>query len=278
MKNEKFLELFGNIDDRFIEEANAEVKAKSRINLGLYIGIAAGLIVVAGIVISLATLIVGNESYISTNSSFYDEETYGTIPSNLEPTEANLEETTTSDGGAMEDSCCGGDGELYVDGLCIVFDGLEYQIPDEEGYAFIEENYVSIKSALISFGVSAENLVIREHGFSHYSTETGSIALNFRDYLAYNDGEIVAIVTLVNDEYGMTYYLATEALWFESYTELLEAHQGEELVYIYIGTAEAIITPDNKIIYVMSGEEYQHYIDGVDYYSVFNQDVNTYVP
>ena len=265
MKQDKFLEVFGNIDDKFIDEANAGKKIYTANNWIKYAGIAASILIVSGIV--LIAFNVNKEQNPTITSQTVIEETNETAPTNLQPTEA-------TDG----NSTCGGLGEINVDNVCIHIDGVDYWVTDEIGYDFLSENYESIKTLLIESGVSADNLLISEHGYSHLNTDDNTIAVNYRDYLAYNDGELISIITVINDENGLWYSPAFGGPWFAQYNSFLNEHSGEELVYLYVGIPEVVITPDNELFYTSSGQPYGDVVDGVDYYAIFNQGSNTYIP
>lgn len=271
MKEEKFLEVFGNIDDKFIEEANTVLKSSAKKSWIKLVGIAASLLIVSGVVLFVLK-VEGNKNPDITSPTTYWEETNGTAPQNLTPTEVALTEATDGN------STCGGLGEINVDNVCIHIDGVDYWVTDEIGYDFLSENYESIKTLLIESGVNADNLLISEHGYSHLNTDDNTIAVNYRDYLAYSDGELISIITVINDENGLWYSPAFGGPWFEQYNSFLNEHSGEELVYLYVGIPEVIITPDNELYYASSGQPYGDVVDGVDYYAIFNQGSNTYIP
>ena len=74
------------------------------------------------------------------------------------------------------------------------------RITDEEAADYLA-THESIRYALLASGVDAEELTFSERGYSHvcYSGIEGEkleVRVNFRDYLAYSGGKLVAIVTL----------------------------------------------------------------------------------
>lgn len=60
----------------------------------------------------------------------------------------------------------------------------------------------------------------------------------------------------------------------DAYTELLSAHKGEELVYLYVGSVEAIATPSGRVV-TPDGKTYSESSEAYEYFK-FPQ--NTYIP
>ncbi|MBQ6467023.1 MAG: hypothetical protein IJJ61_03700 [Clostridia bacterium] len=157
------------------------------------------------------------------------------------------------------------------------------KITDAEAKEYLEKNKTSIASSLSASGVPAENLTFSEKGYSHVSydgTEGKQLEVreNFRDYLAYNNGKLVAIITVTKDNGRLSSTPAFGGPWFDDYNNFLQTHKGEKLLYVYAGFMEIIITPDNKC-YNPQGSDVSDYLQGVDNpYEYFYTESATYVP
>ena len=74
-------------------------------------------------------------------------------------------------------------------------------ITDAEAQEYFSKNQDSIIGSLSSSGVSSDSIKISEKGYCHvnYDGEEGKsfeLRQNYRDYLVYNENELVAIITL----------------------------------------------------------------------------------
>ncbi len=265
MRREFILDTFEIIDDRFIEEAQTFQKAKKNTAWVQCIGIAASILIVAGIAAMVIKLLSKKETFITENTSF-SESTIST-----EETFPESVNETVSDG-------CGEEGVIITDRACVHLTGTDYWLDNEEAYAFLIENYAGIKNSLVASGVNAQNMIISETGYGHYRTNDNSVAVNWRDFLVYNDGELISIVSVSKDETGLWYGVAFGGTWYSQYNSFLQQHTGEQLVYLYYGDMEAIVTPDSKIYRLLDFTEIEGLVDGFDYYAFFNQETNTYTP
>lgn len=160
--------------------------------------------------------------------------------------------------------------------------GLDNVITDEEASVYLDSVTNSISEILKRSGVTINGeLEITDKGYSRMRTgDSGNtMAVNWRDYLAYDGDRIVAIITLVkDDELGLNHHIAFGGPWFSEYAELLEKHKGEELVYIYIGDVEAFITPENEVVTSMSVDISDNLEENKEYYEFFKTEYNVYVP
>lgn len=156
------------------------------------------------------------------------------------------------------------------------------KITDAEAKAYFKEN-TWIVSALSSSGVPADNLKFSDKGYCHVSydgTEGKQLEVrqNFRDYLVYNNGKLVAIVTLTKENGKLSANPAFGGPHFDDYNAFLQKHKGEKLLFVYAGFMEIVITPDGEAVnpqgYDMSG-----YLDGLDNpYKYFYSEAATYTP
>jgi len=154
-------------------------------------------------------------------------------------------------------------------------------ITDEEAAAYFAENRQSLISSLSSSGVDTSDFRIMEKGYCHMNIENGKLEtrVNFRDYLVYSGSELISIVTLYRQDGKIYSSPAFGGPWFSTYNDFLQAHKGEELVYVYCGIGEYIITPDNQIVNPMGYEIMpEFFTSDFDYYSALNVEWNTYTP
>ena len=122
-------------------------------------------------------------------------------------------------------------------------------LTDEEGRAYLEENEASILGSLKSSGVAMSNPKIADKGYGHLNIDSDGALVyhsNFRDYIVYDGDRVVSIVTLWKENGKIYSSPSFGAPWFKDYSDYLKAHKGEELVYVYYGNAEVIISPDDK--------------------------------
>lgn len=156
------------------------------------------------------------------------------------------------------------------------------KITDAEAKAYLREN-TWIASALSASGVPADNITYSETGYCHVSydgTEGKQLELrqNFRDYLAYSGGKLIAIITVTKENGKLSATPAFGGPWFSEYDAFLNAHKGEELLYVYAGFMEIIITPDNQYVNPQ-GTDVSAYFEGVEKpYAYFYCDAATYTP
>ena len=140
----------------------------------------------------------------------------------------------------------------------ILFRGAD--LSDGEGYAYLCENYGSIKSSLSASGVNVSDMKISEHGFRHIKCERTASADNeetldltvysvnqgFRDYLIYNGDTLVSIVTVTKDEDGrMGSSISFGADdYYRSFDRFIKQNAGKETIFLYVGMTEVILTKD----------------------------------
>ena len=107
-----------------------------------------------------------------------------------------------------------------------------------------------------------------------------SMAVDWKQFNAYDGEKLVAIIDLCKDSNGIHHYIAFGGLWFDEYNALLKSHSGEELVMIYVGDVQAFVTPDNEVICVLHDDDHfkESIKEGKDYYHYFKQEQNTFVP
>ena len=156
------------------------------------------------------------------------------------------------------------------------------KITDAEAKAYLREN-TWIGSALAASGVPADNIRYSETGYCHVSYDGAEgkqleLRQNFRDYLAYSGGKLIAIITVTKENGQLSATPAFGGPWFSEYDAFLNAHKGEELLYVYAGFMEIIITPDNQYVNPQ-GTDVSEYFEGVENpYAYFYCDAATYTP
>ena len=158
------------------------------------------------------------------------------------------------------------------------------RITDEEAAAYFAERKSSLAQSLAASGVPASDLRFSEKGYCHvcYSGLEGErleVRENFRDYLVYNGGSLIAIVTLYKEDGKLFDTPAFGAAWFSDYNAFLQKHRGEALVYVYAGSAEIVLTPDGGMYSALAGIVPEYYMEGIaDPYRVFYHPSDVYVP
>lgn len=156
------------------------------------------------------------------------------------------------------------------------------KITDAEASAYLREN-TWIGSALAAGGVSADDITYSETGYCHVSydgTEGKPLEVreNFRDYLAYSGGRLIAIITVTKENGKLSATPAFGGPWFPDYDAFLKAHKGQKLLYVYAGWMEIIITPDGKC-YNPQGSDVSAYMEGLENpYAYFYSEAAAYTP
>lgn len=269
---------FDNIDDAFIEEAEAfhVTKAARKPWVRYAVIAAAAILTVTGI-----ALLAGKYFSQSKKEELDGDITMPCTQTQVPETVPELQTSTSehSDTDVSEDTAaCGGTGVFATEGVCVKLEGTDYWLTDEEGYALLMKDYDSIQSSLISSGVPAANMRISEKGYGHMRSDDCTVSVNFRDYLVYNDEKLVSIISVWKDEEGTWYSIAFGGTWFADYNAFLKKHVGEKLVYVYYGYSEAILTPDGKVYQLMNFTEIEGLNESFDYYGFYDQGTNTYTP
>ena len=157
------------------------------------------------------------------------------------------------------------------------------KITDEEAQEYLALNKESIASSLSASGVPADNITFSKTGYCHVSydgTEGRQLEVreDFRDYLVYSGGKLIAIMTVTKENGRLSGTPAFGGPWFDGYDSFLKAHKGEKLLYVYAGYTEIIITPDNTC-FNLQGKDVSEYFEGVsDPYEYFYSEPATYTP
>ena len=127
-------------------------------------------------------------------------------------------------------------------------------LTDGEGYAYLCENFGSIKSSLSSSGVAVSDMNIYEHGYRHIKCENTqdvtqySVNSGFRDYLIYNGDTLVSIVTVTKDDDGRIgssmSFGADE--YYRALDTFIKANGSTEMIFLYAGSYEIILTENSE--------------------------------
>lgn len=194
-----------------------------------------------------------------------------------QPTEYQGDEGNASTGGDV--------GMWFIPALPseIEFELTGEKITDEEAQEYFSINYSRITGSLSASGVEADSIKISEKGYCHisYNGVEGKgfeIRQNYRDYLVYSSDKLVAIITLFKENGEISDTPSFGAKWFDTYNSYLNAHKGEELIYVYASWFEIIIAPDNTWFNPM-GYDASVYFEGVQKpYDVFYHEDAIFVP
>ena len=174
----------------------------------------------------------------------------------------------------------GTDGKLNVTSK-IVLTGTDYALSEEEAKVYLETVKGGIVNELTASGIQVKDLSFSPWGVSilRSGDHGNSMAVDWRQFNAYEGDKLVAIIDLCKDSSGIHHYIAFGGPWFDEYNELLKSHAGEELVMIYVGDVQAFVTPANEVICVHPDGRFKDSIEeGKNYYGYFKQDQNTFVP
>ena len=160
------------------------------------------------------------------------------------------------------------------------------KITDAEVKAYLSENKTWLASSLSASGVAADSITFSPTGYCHVSYDGVEgkqleVRENVRDYLAYNNGKLVSIITITKENGRLSATPAFGGTWFSEYDAFLKAHKGEKLLYVYAGWMEIVITPDGHC-YNPQGADVSAYMEGYeepkDPYAYFYSEAATYTP
>lgn len=182
--------------------------------------------------------------------------------------------------GKNEDSSAGGtDGKINVTAE-IKFSGVENILTNEEAYQHLENRKAGIIEELNASGVEVKDLTFTKQGYSHIRTgdKGNTLACDWRNFLGFNeDGRLVVILDVNKDSSGIHDFIAFGGPWFPEYEKFLKEHAGEELVYLYVGDVEAVVTPDNTVVTLLRTNISACLEEGKDYYNYFKRPENTFI-
>ena len=174
----------------------------------------------------------------------------------------------------------GTDGKLNVTSE-IVLTGTENALSVEDAKAYLDTFKDGIVNELTASGIQVNDLSFSPWGVSilRSGDKGNSMAVDWKQFNAYDGDKLVAIIDLCKDSSGIHHYIAFGGPWFDEYNELLKSHAGEELVMIYAGDVQAFVTPANEVLCVNVDGHFKESIEeGKDYYNYFKQEQNTFVP
>ena len=164
------------------------------------------------------------------------------------------------------------------------------KLTDKQAKAYFKDNLSWLQSALSASGVPAENLRVSDRGYSHVYFENFAnsgkrtppvcaIRQNFRDYPVWNGDELVAIVTLVQENGEIYATPAFGGAWFRDFGAFLNEHKGEKLLFLYFGgQTEFVLTPDGKVRNPQGMELAPDFGSIAQPYAFFYCDEAVYVP
>lgn len=269
MKNDRLLNIIGEIDDKYIADAAPQAN-RQRKTVWMKYGVIAACL--AAFIMAIAAPMVFNRTPIDTPNPPANTEGWGNSEFNAV---IDVPDPPVFNAG-------GTNGKINTKAECVIVK-TENSLTNEEGYSYLENHLVSIKNDLSASGVKLENgLRISAGGYSHMRTgDSGNeMAVNARDYLLYSGDKLVSIATVIKESGNISYGLMFGAEWFDNYNSILKKYAGKELVYIYAGDVEVILTPDHKVLSTM-GIDLSDVIDADEadsYYNYFKQAQNTYIP
>lgn len=268
MKKEEISEILGGIGESHIAEAAAyRVRKKPADHWIKWGSLAACLCLLTAVF-----LIVPRVSEHGEKSGEEDTEASGKITDVNAPSESVPDGEYSGDSGYVTLPENLSDIPVYTEGKRDAFTA-------EEGKAYLESARSGLESTLRTCGVRAEGCRIGG-GYTHVGIDgnTAVIRENFRDYLLFT-GEKLAAIVIVSKENGVFHEsLVFGAPWFDDYRKMLEKHRGEELLYLYLGNTEVVVTPDGTVLSTAGIELPEDYTGrGKELYGYFRCG-NTFIP
>lgn len=147
-------------------------------------------------------------------------------------------------------------------------------LTDAEAGEYFAVNLPWILSSLSSSGVEADGAKVSEKGYCHvkYDAENDICVTDtgFRDYILFSGDVPVAILTLCKENGAISCSPAFGGEWFGAYGEFLKAHAGTPLLFVYLGSVEAVVLPDGSCFSV-SGFPTDKGSEKLDYKALYNE-------
>ena len=177
----------------------------------------------------------------------------------VSPTAAPVSEGLRPEGSFGEEpdgafSMSGVSGEVYFvrADLPIIYTGEV--LTDEDAAWYFREEGGAIRQSLASGGVPVEEFRIARHGYYHLSLgESLTVRQDLRDYLVYNGSRLVAILTLVMENGNIYCTPGFGAPWYDGFSAFLEDHAGQALLFLYCGSQELVLTPEDELFAPQGG-------------------------
>ena len=148
-------------------------------------------------------------------------------------------------------------------------------VTEAEAEAYFAEHLNGILTSLSASGVNASGAQLRTPGYSHMTLgQTGDVRLDFCDYQLWQDGTLLAIITLYKLDGEISATPSFGAPWFDSFAAFLRQHRGEKLLFFYNGFTELVLTPENVAYAPVTGPCEN---PGLDYDTLFCDEI-AFVP
>ncbi|MBR4859614.1 MAG: hypothetical protein IKU08_10585 [Clostridia bacterium] len=242
------VEAMSFIDDELIENACVTSAGRKR-NYGRYIAAAAVLAVV------FATAFAGVE-FISSRR--------------IEP----APNPNTSDYFGTGDS---GNSDKYTGDYMFFTEG--YHISDEEIRDYVgSHKYDMIGAIAAEYGDFESEYKIFVKGYRHINLgSVNTLKLNFVDLPIMRGDKIIAYATLYEYNGELRNDLSVRGVGIDEKGDIFNENPDDELVFLYYGMREIVVTPSNRIYSVGSASEESLGLDySIDYYGNYKTEYNTF--
>lgn len=242
------VEAMSFIDDELIENACVTSAGRKR-NYGRYIAAAAVLAVV------FATAFAGVK-FISSRR--------------IEP----APNPNTSDYFGAGDS---GNSDRYTGDYMFFTEG--YHISDEEIRGYVESHkYDMIGAIAAEYGDFESEYKIFVKGYRHINLgSVNTLKLNFVDLPIMRGDKIIAYATLYEYNGELRNDLSVRGVGIDEKGDIFNENPDDELVFLYYGMREIVVTPSNRIYSVGSASEESLGMDySIDYYGNYKTEYNTF--
>lgn len=159
------------------------------------------------------------------------------------------------------------------------FETEGYRITDDEIKNYVETHkYDMIGAIAAEYGDFESEYKIFVKGYRHINLgEVNTLKMNFVDLPIMRGDKIIAYATLYEYKGELRNDLSVRGVGIDEIGDIFNENPDSELVFLYCGMRELVVTPSNRIYCVGSASEASLGLDySIDYYSSYKTEYNTF--
>ncbi len=154
-----------------------------------------------------------------------------------------------------------------------------YRISDDEIRDYVENHkYDMIGAIAAEYGDFESEYKIFVKGYRHINLgSVNTLKMNFVDLPIMRGDKIIALATLYEYKGELRNDLSLRGVGIDEIGDIFNENPDDELVFLYYGMREIVVTPSNRIYSVGSASEESLGLDyGIDYYGNYKTEYNSF--
>jgi len=154
-----------------------------------------------------------------------------------------------------------------------------YRISDDEIKNYVETHkYDMIGAIAAEYGDFESEYKIFVKGYRHINLgSVNTLKMNFVDLPIMRGDKIIALATLYEYEGELRNDLSVRGVGIDEIGDIFNENPDDELVFLYYGMREIVVTPSNRIYSTGSASEASLGLDySIDYYGNYKTEYNTF--